>query len=59
MSERLHKKLGNSKRKTQQARKPLDNEKYETWFHDEKSRLLMSEVSFLTAKIALCKRIIN
>ena len=53
--ERLHTKFGNSRRETQ-ARKPLKNEKYETWFHGEKTRLLMAEVSFLIAKTAMCKR---
>ena len=31
--------------------------KYETGFHDEKTRLHMAEVSFLIAKTAMCKRI--
>ena len=48
-------KLGNSRRETQ-ARKSLENEKYETWFHDEKTRLHMAEVSFLIAKTAMCIR---
>ena len=42
-------KFGNSRRETQ-ARKQLENEKYETWFHDEKTRLHRAEVSFLIAK---------
>ena len=50
--ERLDKKFGDSRRKTQ-ARKPLENEKYETWFHDEKTRLRMAEISFLIAKTAM------
>ena len=52
--ERLHMKFGNSRRETQ-ARKPLENEKCETWFHGEKTRLHMAEVSFLIAKTAMCK----
>ena len=56
--ERLHKTFGNSRRETQ-ARKLLENEKCETWFHEEKTRLHMAEVSFLIAKIALCKRSLN
>ena len=54
--EHLHMKFGNSRRETQ-ARKPLENEKYETWFYDEKTCLHMVKVSFLIAKIAICKRL--
>ena len=53
--ERLHEKFGNSRRETQ-ARKPLENEKYETLFHDEKTWLHMAEVSFLIVKTAMSKR---
>ena len=53
--ERLHMKFGKWRHETQ-ARKPLENEKYETWFHDKKTRLHMAEVSFLIAKTAMCKR---
>ena len=55
VSERLQYKFGNLRRETQ-ARKPLEKEKYETWFHDEKSDLHMAEVSFLIAKTAMRKR---
>ena len=55
MLERLHNRFSNSRRKTQ-ARKPLEKEKYETWFHDETSCLHMAEVSFLIAKTTMCKR---
>ena len=53
--ERLDIKFGNSRRETQ-ARKQLENEKYETWFHDEKTRLRGAEVSFLIAKTVMRKR---
>ena len=53
--ERLDQKFGNSRGETQ-ARKPLENEKYETWFHDDKTRLQIAEVSFLIAKIAMNER---
>ena len=45
----------NSRREIQ-AQKPLKNDKYETWFHDEKTRLHMAEVSFLIAKTTMCER---
>ena len=53
--EHLHTKFGNWRCETQ-ARKPRENQKHETWFHDEKTRLHMAEVSFLIAKTAMCKR---
>ena len=56
--ERLYKKFGKSRRETQ-ARKPPENEKYETWFHDEKTRLHLAEVSLLIAKTAMSKRILS
>ena len=37
----LHMKFGDSRRETQ-ARKPLENEKYEIWLHNEKTRLHMA-----------------
>ena len=48
-------KFVNSRRETQ-TRKPLENEYYETWFHDEKTRLHMAEDSFLITKTAMRKR---
>ena len=56
--ERLYMKFGKSRRETQ-ARKPLENEKYETWFHVEKTRLHMAAVSLLIAKTAMSIRILN
>ena len=53
--ERLDKKFGNSKRETQ-AWKTLENEKYETWFHDERTRLHVAEVSLSISKTVMRKR---
>ena len=50
--ERLLKKFGNSKRVTQ-AWKTLGNAKYETWFHDERTRLHTAEVLLSILKTAM------